>query len=65
VLYVHCACTLQQDLEGVDILLAKSMNAVRGEGSSDSDGSNSVSVTEEQFSDVVMETFTAISLDDR
>jgi hypothetical protein len=57
----------EQDLEGVDILLAKSMNAVRGEGStsSDSDGSNSVSVTEEQFSDVVMETFTAISLDDR
>ncbi|CAM9310758.1 unnamed protein product [Chrysoparadoxa australica] len=47
----------QEDLEGVDILLTKSMDGLR---SIDTQG-----VTAETFQDVVMEVFTAITLDDR
>ncbi|KAG5186945.1 hypothetical protein JKP88DRAFT_257310 [Tribonema minus] len=50
----------REDLECVDMQLAKSMDAVRGKAA---DGTPSL--TEDVFADAVLETFTAIALDGR
>ncbi|CAM9305078.1 unnamed protein product, partial [Sphacelaria rigidula] len=47
----------REDLEGVDVLLTKSMQDIRT--------IHQKGVTREIFSDIVMETFTTLSLDDR